>query len=654
MATVRELIVKLIYHVDDSGIRKAEKAETDFLKKAKEAGAQGQKSMDRVTTAANKAGSAGLKATTAMGRLRMGLMNINSRNLTHVGSAAQSAAQSLDRVTTAANKAGSATAKAGTVAGTTWRQLAGTIAASVAGVNIIDTANETMDLDNRLKTIEQDNKKRAALKKSLYDIGQESRSDYLGIGDLFFKVQRAGSRFGFTQKDSLDIAEIVSKALTTGGASTAEKNATILQLGQALSSGTLQGDELRSLDENAGYLMQYVAESMGVNIGDLKQMGAKGELTTEKVVKAILSAGKKVREDFELSTQTIGQSWERVKNAFKYAIDTIESETHIFSRIANGISTALDIATRGATDIKKIWNGDSKTTRENPLLASFVLGTKKAYKQAQKVYKTLKKNLSTLQVKIQYKRAKMEGKPVPAELQEQYNATLPAGGDPAGGTFDKGQQRLNDLMERVAGYIARVETLFGRISQGIHDSLEPFTSGEFAAVWGYVKEQFGEGVEKLGKSWENLGNGISSITPLLQVVAQIVGTILVKALEGLLVVGSWVFNGLATLVKWVTDLINIFAEAVRICANELAYLIDIAKQALQYLGLVNTASSGLNNLAMRNMVDGWLGNKSVTVNNNISQSNTFPPLKESVIPKYAREAMPKVPAFPNIGYGGAR
>lgn len=398
--------------------------------------------------------------------------------------------------------------------------------------------------------------------------------------------------------------------------------------------------------------MQYMADEMGVTVGQLKDMGAKGELTTEQVTKAILAAGKKVRADFALSTQTIGQSWERVKNAFKYSIDEIESETHIFSRIAEGISTALDTATEGAKAAKKIWQGDRETATKYPLLAEIVLDTKKVYTQGKKVFDiikkqfdTAKKHLSTLEIKIKYKRAKLEGHPIPQDLQEQYNATLPAGGEPMGGTFDKGQQRLNDLMERVAGYIASVDNLFSRIGQGIHDSLEPFTSGEFAAVWGYVKEQFGEGVEKLGIAWENLGNGISAITPLLQVIAQVVGTVLVKAFEGLLVVGSWVFNGLATLIKWVTDLIDIFASAVKICANELAYLIDLAKQALQYLGLVNS-SSGVNVGAVDRMFAGRL-NGGVTVTNNITQNNEFPPLKETTIPKYIREVSPQ-PQYPDI------
>ena len=79
MATVRELITKIVFHVDDNGIKKAEKSTSDYTKKAKQAGEQGQKSMDKAASATNKAGSAGTKATTAMGRFRAALSAINSK-----------------------------------------------------------------------------------------------------------------------------------------------------------------------------------------------------------------------------------------------------------------------------------------------------------------------------------------------------------------------------------------------------------------------------------------------------------------------------------------------------------------------------------------------------------------------------------------------
>ena len=68
MATVRELITKIIFRVDDRELKRAEKSVSDFTKKVRQAGRQGQRAMDRVTAAANRAGTAGTRATSAMGR----------------------------------------------------------------------------------------------------------------------------------------------------------------------------------------------------------------------------------------------------------------------------------------------------------------------------------------------------------------------------------------------------------------------------------------------------------------------------------------------------------------------------------------------------------------------------------------------------------
>jgi tape measure domain-containing protein len=51
----------------------------------------------------------------------------------------------------------------------------------------------------------------------------------------------------------------------------------MIQLRQALSSGILQGEELRSIREQAPLVAQAIAQEMGVTIGKLKELGAEGE-----------------------------------------------------------------------------------------------------------------------------------------------------------------------------------------------------------------------------------------------------------------------------------------------------------------------------------------------------------------------------------------
>ena len=60
----------------------------------------------------------------------------------------------------------------------------------------------------------------------------------------------------------------------------------MLQLSQAMGSGALQGDELRSILERMPQLAAAIADTMGVSAGEIKKLGAEGKITTPILVKA--------------------------------------------------------------------------------------------------------------------------------------------------------------------------------------------------------------------------------------------------------------------------------------------------------------------------------------------------------------------------------
>lgn len=78
----------------------------------------------------------------------------------------------------------------------------------------------------------------------------------------------------------------VNKAAMMGGLTAYDASEAFRQLGQAMGSGRLQGDELRSLMERMPAIGQAVARVMGVTVGEIKQLGADGKITTDILVKA--------------------------------------------------------------------------------------------------------------------------------------------------------------------------------------------------------------------------------------------------------------------------------------------------------------------------------------------------------------------------------
>lgn len=218
---------------------------------------------------------------------------------------------------------------------------------------IKQTADAMMSLSSRIKLVTKDDAERLRVESALYNMSIKNRASLEDLGDLYYKTASTAKQFGASQEDVLKLTDIVSKSLIVGGADTAQQKATILQLSQALGSGVLQGDELRSLRENAPRLMQEIAKNMGTTMAGLKEMGAKGELTTERLMTAILQSGGAIESEFNRMTPTIGQSLTTLGNRWDKFILDVQNGSGIFGTIAEVILKGLDLIGEGIDFVSK-------------------------------------------------------------------------------------------------------------------------------------------------------------------------------------------------------------------------------------------------------------------------------------------------------------
>ena len=169
------------------------------------------------------------------------------------------------------------------------------------------------------------------------DNARSSLDEYV---DLYARIMRNSKGVAKSEQEVADVTNIVSKAFAVGGAAASEQAAGVLQLGQALGSGFLQGDELRSIRENAPVLAQAVADEFGTTIAGLKDLGAEGKLTSDRILKAILNARQQIEAQFNKTSLTIEQSLTLVKNAATQYIGTMDGVTGS-SRVVSGTLKAI-------------------------------------------------------------------------------------------------------------------------------------------------------------------------------------------------------------------------------------------------------------------------------------------------------------------------
>lgn len=155
--------------------------------------------------------------------------------------------------------------------------------------------------------------------KSSANGARTALSEYV---DLYSRLLRVAPGVQASELQIAKATDIVAKSLKAGGASAQEQEASLIQLGQALGSGFLQGDELRSLRENAPLLARAIANEFGTTIGGLKALGAAGELDIKRVFKGILDGGADIEKAFKATKSTIGEAFTRIDNEFTQFIGT--------------------------------------------------------------------------------------------------------------------------------------------------------------------------------------------------------------------------------------------------------------------------------------------------------------------------------------------
>ncbi|WP_312619031.1 tape measure protein [Agrobacterium pusense] len=197
----------------------------------------------------------------------------------------------------------------------------GLLTGSVAGIGaalgtreIAQYADAWTEAGNKINAAATSAGVQARSLSQLKDGANEARTAFGDYVDLYARLIRSASGVAKNEQEIADATNIVSKAFKAGGASAAEAAGGILQLGQALASGVLNGDELSSIRTNAPILAQAIATEFKVSIGELKQLGAEGKLTSDRVFKAILNAQKPIEAQFAATNATIGDAFTRLKN----------------------------------------------------------------------------------------------------------------------------------------------------------------------------------------------------------------------------------------------------------------------------------------------------------------------------------------------------
>ena len=207
---------------------------------------------------------------------------------------------------------------------------------------LVETSDQMTQINARLQLMTGSAEAAAAAQDKIYQAAQRSRGAYMDMADMVAQLGNLAPD-AFTDTDELiAFAEQLQKQMAISGASGLSAQAAMVQLTQALASGTLRGDELNSVLEQTPMIAKTIADYMGVTTGQMREMASEGAITADVVKNAMLSAAAETDAAYEQMPLTWSQVWTMGSNM---ALQAMQPVLDLISLAANNTERLIPIVT---------------------------------------------------------------------------------------------------------------------------------------------------------------------------------------------------------------------------------------------------------------------------------------------------------------------
>nr|PZN50823.1 MAG: hypothetical protein DIU61_14445 [Bacteroidota bacterium] len=238
---------------------------------------------------------------------------------------------------------------------------------TVQGVqSALKSADTFISARARLDLIVDEGQSVDDLQARIHAAAQRARGDVIALSDNVARLGILASDAFSSSGEIVAFVETLQKAFTISGTGPQEQAAAMYQLSQAMAAGRLQGDEFRSIMENAPMLADAIAKYLGVTKGELRDLSSEGALTADVIKSALFSAADEINKKFAEMPMTFGSAFQMIRNeafkafapVFQQMNEWLNSEQGV--AIMNAITNAIYMAAAAASGLLNIltWIGD--------------------------------------------------------------------------------------------------------------------------------------------------------------------------------------------------------------------------------------------------------------------------------------------------------
>ena len=271
-------------------------------------------------------------------------------------------------------------------------------------VSAVKTTDQLTQLRARIDLINDGSQSTAEIMDKVFSAANRSRGSFLDMADSVAKLNLL-AKDAFTSNDeAIYFVEQLNKQFKIAGAGVQETTSAMYQLTQAMAAGKLQGDEFRSIMENAPLLAQSIAREMGMSVGQLKEMSSQGLITADIIKSALFASaeetnakfaeipmtfqdiGTKLQNDLiaafqpvmeELGNMTSSDAFMSVLNELAFAFKVVAAAAQVSIAIIKGAFSGLSVV---ITTIKNIVSSFVQLfVTSMPLITAAIIGVSAAF-----------------------------------------------------------------------------------------------------------------------------------------------------------------------------------------------------------------------------------------------------------------------------------
>lgn len=271
-------------------------------------------------------------------------------------------------------------------------------------VSAVKTTDQLTQLRARIDLINDGSQSTAEIMDKVFSAANRSRGSFLDMADSVAKLNLLAKDAFSSNDEAIYFVEQLNKQFKIAGAGVQETTSAMYQLTQAMAAGKLQGDEFRSIMENAPMLAQSIAQEMGLSVGQLKEMSSQGLITADIIKNALFNSaeetnakfaeipmtfqdiGTKLQNDLiaafqpvmeELGNMTSSDAFMSVLNELAFSFKVVAAAAQVSIAIIKGAFSALSVTISTVKNIVSSFVQLFVTSM--PLITAAIIGVSAAF-----------------------------------------------------------------------------------------------------------------------------------------------------------------------------------------------------------------------------------------------------------------------------------